>query len=538
MLVLRNLSYIHPDKDLLFNNINLSIARHEKAALVGNNGAGKSTLLQILAGNLIPSSGSVDTLAKPYYIPQLFGQFNACTVAQALGIQDKLKALSEILNGEVTEDNLTALNDDWTIEERCMEALAHWRLDGIELTQKLSTLSGGQKTKVFLAGITIHSPEVILLDEPSNHLDVEGRQLLYEFIQSTSSTLLVVSHDRKLLNLLNVVYELTNSGITVFGGNYDFYAEQKKMGGQALEADIRNKEKELRRAKELERETAERKQKLDARGKSKQEKAGIPTIMLNTLRNKAERSTSRLKGVHEEKIGAISHELADLRKALPDMDKMKLRFQKSALHQGKVLITALGLNFSYAHDFLWAEDLSFEIRSGERIALRGKNGSGKSTLIKGILSEIHPARGVVKKADNTSAVYIDQDYSLLNNELTVYEQACCYNHTGLQEHEIKTRLTRFLFTREVWDKPCFTLSGGQKMRLILCCLTIGEQSPDMIILDEPTNNLDIQNLEILTNSVSDYEGTILVVSHDEYFLEQIKVTRTIELEAIPDERPS
>jgi ATPase subunit of ABC transporter with duplicated ATPase domains len=285
MIVLQNLSYIHPNKDLLFDDINLTVNRQDKVALTGNNGAGKSTLLKIITGVLQPSSGVVKTSSKPYSIPQLFGQFNDLTIAQALGIEDKLKALKGILDGHVTEENMALLDDDWTIEERCSEALAYWGLDDLILTQKMETLSGGQKTKVFLAGISIHQPEIVLLDEPSNHLDVSGRALLYDFIESSSSTMIVVSHDRKLLNLLHPVCELSKRGIMVYGGNYDFYAEQKAIESNALNQDVKNKEKALRKAKEIERETAERQQKLDARGKKKQEKSGLPTIFMNTFRN-------------------------------------------------------------------------------------------------------------------------------------------------------------------------------------------------------------------------------------------------------------
>src|SRR5690242_2984620 len=180
MIILQDIKYQHPNKDVLFNNLHLTTNKHDKIALVGNNGSGKSTLLKLIAGILQPSSGLVKVDATPYYVPQIFGQFNDLTIAQALRIEDKLKTLHEILEGNVTEVNMTLLNDDWTIEERCQKALQYWKLDELDLTQKMETLSGGQKTKVFLSGISIHQPDIVLLDEPSNHLDISGRQLLYD----------------------------------------------------------------------------------------------------------------------------------------------------------------------------------------------------------------------------------------------------------------------------------------------------------------------------------------------------------------------
>jgi ATPase subunit of ABC transporter with duplicated ATPase domains len=205
---------------------------------------------------------------------------------------------------------------------------------------------------------------------------------------------------------------------------------------------------------------------------------------------------------------------------------MKMDFDNSSLHKGKVLITAKDLNFGYGEQSLWNPPLSFQITSGERLVIRGANGSGKTTLIKMLLGKLEPQSGTINRAV-VKAIYIDQDYSLINNKLSVYEQAEEYNSGILQEHDIKIRLNRFLFTREDWDKPCVALSGGEKMRLMLCSLTISNQAPDMIILDEPTNNLDIQNIEILTAAINDYRGTLIVVSHDEYFLKQVNVEREI-----------
>lgn len=528
MLFLQGVTYAHPNRDVLFSDINLTVNKQDKIALIGNNGAGKSTLLAIVAGRLKPASGAAGADSRSYFVPQLFGQYNEQTVAEALGIHDKLLALKEILAGHLTDINLELLDDDWGIEERCQEAFAHWQLKGIALSQPMATLSGGQKTKIFLAGIMIHEPDIVLLDEPSNHLDAAGRALLYDYIRSTGNTLIVVSHDRTLLNLLDNVCELGKRGITVYGGNYDFYVEQKAIENEALNLDVKAKEKALRKAREVERESAERQQKLDARGKKKQEKAGLPTIVQNAFRNNAERSTARIKGVHAGKVGGIAQELSHLRSELSSVDQMKVDFDNSSLHKGRILVTVSKANFAYSDQQLWSEKLDFQITSGERMAIKGANGSGKTTLIRMILGDLQPDAGSIERADFKS-IYIDQDYSLIDNTLSVYAQALKYNSGGLQEHDIKTRLNRFLFTREYWDKPCAKLSGGEKMRLMLCSLAVATQAPDMIILDEPTNNLDIQNIRILAAAINEYRGTLLVVSHDAHFLQEINADREIVL---------
>lgn len=528
MLIVKNLFYQHSNKDLLFSNVQLTADRKTKLALIGNNGVGKSILLKIIAGELPATQGEISRSALTWFVPQQFGQYDQLSIAQALGLEKKIQALRSILSGSPDPENYEVLDDDWALEERCCAAFKHWGLPEADLTQKMSRMSGGQKTKVFLAGISIHQPELVLLDEPSNHLDGEGRRLLYDFISSTESTLIVVSHDRTLLNLVDTICELSPQGIKSYGGNYDFYKVQKEIGENALNQEILSRQKDLRKAEQKQRETLERQQKLNNRGKAKQEKAGIARIMMNTLKNKAENSSSKLKSVHEEKISDLSDELKGLRDALPDADRMKMFFSNSGLHKGKVLFTANDVNIRYNAAPIWKENLNLQIFSGERLAIHGKNGSGKSSLIGLILGELEASTGTVLRAESR-AIYLDQNYSLIDRHQSIYEQVQRFNDSGLEEHELKIRLSRFLFSKDDWQKTGDLLSGGEKMRLALCCLTIPGKAPDVIVLDEPTNNLDLQNIEILKKAVNNYEGTLIVVSHDDSFVESIRPQRSIYL---------
>lgn len=525
---IQSLAYRHSDKTLLFQELNFSLPAMQKANLIGNNGCGKSTFLRILAGEIKDIEGTYLCSSLPYYIPQHFGQFSEMTVAEALNIDKKILALHAILDGSSEEIHFEQLDDDWTIEDRVKEAFSYWKLSYLTLNTMLQDLSGGEKTKVFLAGILIHEPDLLLLDEPTNHLDQEGRTLLYQLISRFKGAALIVSHDRQLLNLQSVSYELSDKGLQLYSGNYDFYAVQKEIENNALQADIHNKEKALRKAKEKERETIERQQKLDSKGKKKQEKAGVARIMMNTLRNKAENSSSKLKSAHGEKIENITGDLQALRSAHIPPGTMKLDLSATNLHKGKILFTAENMNLKFQDRWLWKDPLSIQIRSGERVAIKGRNGSGKTTLLNVILGKTLHSSGTLQSSPIRS-IYIDQEYSLIKDAHTVYEQAQEFNISALQEHEVKTRLNRFLFTKEDWEKPCKVLSGGERMRLLLCCLTIQNQVLDMIILDEPTNNLDIRNIEILTQAMKDYSGTLLVVSHDTVFLEHIQIDRIIEL---------
>lgn len=526
MLTLQNITYQHPDKEILFENLNFIVNKGDKIAIVGNNGSGKSTLLKLISGLLTPSAGNIRTEGSVYYLPQILEQFDTQSIARALGVQKKLSALREILEGIVTEENITVLDDNWDLEEKIKQALETWGLLDFTADESMNRLSGGQKTKVLIAGIEIHQPDIILMDEPTNHLDRQSREQLYEFIENTNKTLLVVSHDRTLLNLLPKTAELSRKEMMLYGGNYDFYKEQKQIQQNALQNSIKNTENALKKAKATERETLERQQKLDAKGKKKQEKAGVAKIMMNTLRNNAENSTAKIRDTHSDKIEGLSQELQQLRRGVPLTDQMKLGFDQANLHRGKILIKAEHINHAYQDKNIWKKPLDVVVSSGERILIIGENGSGKTTLIKLLLGQMKPSEGTIERADFNS-VYIDQDYSMINHSLSVIQQAESFNWLPLPEHEVKTILSRFLFGKETWDKSCSVLSGGERMRLLLACLSITGKAPDIIILDEPTNNLDLQNIEILTNAIRDYKGTLLVISHDDVFSEEINIETRI-----------
>lgn len=527
-LIIRELSYEHPNREVLFRGISFSIGNGQKLGLAGNNGVGKSTLMKILNGELSPSSGEIICSGQRYYIPQHFGQYNDLSVVQALRIDKKLDALEAITNGDASAENFAALDDDWMIEERAQTALSAWGLDYISLSQSFDTLSGGEKTKVFLAGIAVHEPDIVLMDEPSNHLDLFYRQKLYDFINDARMSMLIISHDRTLLNLLPGIYELSKDEISYYAGNYDFFRAEKEMKLNALQSRLEEKQKQLRIAKKTAIEAAERKQKHEVRGKKANIKKGVGKMAMDTLQDRAEKSATKLKDIHADKMNNLSGDISKIRQAIPDTKAMKIDFNTSDLHAGKILVDAKAVNFAYGDECLWAAPVSFQVRSGERIAIRGLNGSGKTTLLKIIAGQLQPTVGTLVRAD-FKYVYLDQEYSMVRDNLTVLEQVQGFNEGQFEDHEVKTILNRFLFSSDTWDKPCEKLSGGEKMKLALCCLMVGGNTPDMFILDEPTNNIDIQNIDILTSTIKDFKGTILVISHDEYFIGQTGIDYAIEL---------
>lgn len=537
---IQQISYIHPDKEVLFSDLNFAISKGQKLGLVGNNGCGKSTLLQIIAGQLSPSSGVIVRPDDLYYIPQHFGQYDSLTIAQALRIERKQQALHAILSGDASNENFVVLDDDWNIEERSIAALDLWGLGQFTLSYPMNLLSGGEKTRVFLAGMDIHHPSVVLMDEPTNHLDSSGRQRLYDWVEKCRSTLLVVSHDRTLLNLLPEICELEKHQINYYGGNYEFYKEQKTLMQEALQQRIEEKEKALHIARKVARETAERRDKQNVRGEKNNIKKGVPRIVLNALQGKSEKSTSKLNSTHQEKAEKLTGERNQLRSSLSPTATLKTDFNSSSLHTGKILVTAKEINFGYHpnsdsndiqdnNDFkqqLWQTPISFQLKSGDRLRIEGANGSGKTTLLKLITGQLQPQEGNLTRMEFTY-VYLNQEYSIIDDRNSILEQAYAFNNRNLPEHEIKIILNRYLFPASEWDKSCRKLSGGEKMRLAFCCLMISNNTPDMFILDEPTNNLDIQSIEIITATIKNYAGTVIAISHDNYFIQEIGVEQCI-----------
>lgn len=525
-IIFSDISYHYYNQPSLFECINFSVSSGKKVSIVGNNGTGKSTVLKLIAGNLKPSSGSIRCSSSPYYVPQQIETTNE-SISSALGVTDKIEALHAIYKGCDNPLFYEKLADDWDIESRCNSAFDYWGLQQFDLSTSIDSLSGGEKTKLCLAGIMIHKPGIILLDEPTNHLDLSTRQKLYDYIQTCRTTVVVVSHDITLLNLLDATYELSPKGFRLYGGNYHFYRTQKEIEDSALEQQLSSEQTALRMARKKAQEVRERQEKRSSQGE--RNKNQVPRIMRKGLKNSGERTASALRQKHTNIIQQTHLKINELRQKQQTRCELKINFENTSLHKGKLLIRADRLNFEYSKDVpLWRLPVNLEVYSGDRIHLIGDNGTGKTTLVKLLTGELQPVKGEIFRAE-FSYIYLDQEYSKVNTSCSVSELTQKYNRRHMPDPEIKSHLHRALFPQEMWNKNCNTLSGGEKMRLYLCCLMISDNIPDLFILDEPTNNLDLSSLSILTHTIKDYRGTLLVISHDNNFTGKIGITKTIEI---------
>lgn len=527
-IVVHNLGYSHPDGEKLFSSVSFFIEEGEKVALIGPNGSGKSTLFKILTNQIQPGEGEFSIGEGLFYLPQQSNGNDNRTVAEVLGVSRKLSALQAILKGSIDEKHYQDLDEDWDIENRIRRHLEQWKMDSIALHRTMDSLSGGEKTKIALTRITLENPKILLLDEPSNHLDLESRLMLYQFIKESTATLLVISHDRALLNQLEVMLELTPNGIERYGGNYDFYKDQRHIREEAFHSELNEQEKNIKQSLQRAQQLTEQRQKRESRGRKQTEKGGLPRIIAGGLAGKAQQTTSRMKAQQEGKIEQLKNQLTEVNQRLRESIPLKIQFSPSDVHRGKILVQADEINVEYDTVPLWREPLTFRIEAGDRVHLLGANGRGKTTLIQLMQSALQVSTGSLFLADFTS-LYIDQEYSLLEDEKTLIEQMQIFNDKALSEHELYTLLHRHQFPAVLWNKRCKQLSGGEKMKLLLCCMSLRNNTPDLLLLDEPTNNIDVESQEILAKVLKEYKGTLVVVSHDAYFVEQIQLDKPMTL---------
>lgn len=528
---LNNVSYSHANNEKLFGNMSMTIS-NIKTALIGDNGTGKSTILKLISGELKPDEGSILCEGIVAVFPQDFLLYENKSIEEVLGVKEKLKSLNKILEGNSTSRDYEILNDEWDLNERISEVFLEAKLPNINLERNFSTLSGGEKSRLLFAALFLNKPDFALIDEPTNHLDYNSREILYRMIKNYKRGLLIVSHDRELLNLMDEIIELTSKGIKTYGGNYDFYIEQKQIESEAAQNTFDALNQQYVKSVKEKNAALERQSKRAAAGKKKMKSGGIPKIAKNYLQDNSMKTLSRLKNSHSEKIESISSKLKTAKEKLDSANVINIDINSAEIPTNKLILEVKGLNYKFSeHDeFLWKESLSFTISGSERWSIGGINGSGKSVLLKLILGCLIPSEGVIKLHAKGIA-FLDQGVELLDGVLSVYENFKKYSdkHSEgkIPEHELRIRLARFLFPGEEAFKKVNVLSGGEKMRAGIACILVSGNVPELLILDEPSNNLDLKSIKELTDALNLFNGALLVVSHDKQFLNDIKIERQL-----------
>ena len=503
ILLAENLAYEISADRTLFEKVNVSIEDNNRIALVGRNGVGKSTLLKILSGNISPTTGSVTTNSIIYYLPQIST------------IQESIKA-------DTVFYFLNSICDEWWRIGDILETKFSTSLD---LSLPLTNLSGGELTKLFLAIGLSQEPNLLLLDEPTNHMDLLALESLSCFLNDFDGALVIVSHKPFFLDrVTDVTWELTPEGINVYGGNFSFYREQKDM---ALEVALRNHEvarKELKHTKNAALKEQQRAAQSRIKGRQDALSGSIGKLEAGNLKRKAQVSAGTAKKKHEAAVAKANQRLQETKVKTTKSTSIQIQ-EKS--HKSRNLIDIQGANLKVGNRVL-IENIQLHISSGDRVALSGGNGSGKSSLVKVILGGDSAVleSGEVLLAPNIKAVYLDQTYVLVNREQTILENMQAAN-SNLSYQLLRQQLGHFLFKNDDVNKSTSVLSGGELARLAIAIISISQI--DLLILDEPTNNLDIETVDRMVEGINEFGGALWVISHDLDFLSRININKAFNL---------
>ena len=523
-IICSNLSFSWPDDTAVFEELSFTVGRG-RTGLVAPNGAGKSTLLKLIAGEYRPTGGTVAVDGVFGYLPQSLPLAGHLTVAEVLGVAPVIEALKAVESGDTGEEHFATIGDDWDIEERTRAQLDRLGLDDVALPRRLHTLSGGQVVSLGLAAQLLKQPDVLLLDEPTNNLDLDARRKLHGVVDEWNGCLLLVSHDRALLDRMDHIAELDRGEFRSYGGNFARYTEAVRAAREVAEKNVRNAAQEVRREKRELQQARERAARRAGNASRNLKNAGLPKIFAGTMKRNAQESAGRSDETHTARVSEAEARLDDAGRAVRDDRKIVLELPGTHVPTGRTVFHGERMRVRFGERTVLAADLA--IRGPERIALTGPNGAGKSTLLRVINGELAPEGGVVKRADGRVA-YLSQRLDLLDLDRTVAENLAAFA-PGMAREQRMNLLARFLFRGPRIHLPVAVLSGGERLRATLACVLHAEPAPQLLLLDEPTNNLDLVSVAQLESALGGYEGAFVVVSHDERFLAEINVGRWLRL---------
>lgn len=522
------LTYALADGRALFRDLSLSFGR-ERTGLVGPNGSGKTTLIRLLAGEMKPTSGVVHRTGAVAVLPQEFRPAPDASLAVLLGIEERLAALRRLEAGKGSVADVERVGGDWDLPERATAVLARFGLEHLPLDRAVSEVSGGEATRVALAGLTLGRPDFLLLDEPTNHLDAASRRALYAFVEEWTGGLLCVSHDRELLRRMDRIVELSSLGVRVYGGSYDDYLAQRDALERAAERELASAHADLRRAERKAREVRERQDRRSARGRRRRSEVNLPKILLNARKRKAEATGARVRTLTDREVEERRARAESARRQVEEREPPRFEVFSSGLHARRTVLEMRDVTVRFpgaAGPVL--EAVSLRIVGPERVAVVGPNGSGKTTLLRLATGHLQPDVGTVRRLPDEETAWLNQDGASLDRGRSVLENFRAF-HPEMDRTATRYALARFLFSEDAALQAVGTLSGGERLRASLACALGGDPPPSLLVLDEPNNHLDLDGLEALESALGGYDGALLVVSHDETFLEAIGVERRVSL---------
>jgi ATPase subunit of ABC transporter with duplicated ATPase domains len=543
-VVLSDLSFSFPNGRVVLSGLNAAFGPG-RTGLIGVNGSGKSTLLRLITGELRPASGSVTVTGEVGYLPQDLTLDTGASVASLLGIAAALDAIAAIEAGDVRPELFDAVGDDWDVADRAQAWLSRLGLGHVGLDDRVGRLSGGETVLTALAALFLRRPPVIVLDEPTNNLDLDARRRLYAAVESWPGVMLIVSHDRELLALMDQIAELTGprgapgppgGSLRMYGGNLEAYEAQLATEQAAARRAVAVAEAGVRREKRDLMANQTKQARRDRQGRRLAESGSIPKIVASARKRSAQETAGRSREIGLERVAAAEERLAEAEEAVRDDDTIRIALPGTAVPAGRTVLTVRGLDGAWLpwRPAVEAGESSEEaapgaldelvVRGPERVALSGPNGAGKTTLLRHITRELD---GLTVRL--TGAVgYLPQRLDVLDESASVVENVRAVAPAA-SVNEVRAGLARFLFRGTRADQPAGTLSGGERFRAVLAALLLAQPPPQLLLLDEPTNNLDMASARQLSEASSCYQGALLVASHDVPFLRSIGISRWLRL---------
>lgn len=521
-IVVTDLAWAPPGGSPLFSDLSLAFGS-ERTGLVGRNGVGKTSLLRLIDGRLTPQAGFITVSGRLAVLRQTVQVSETETVADLFDAADGLAILARAEAGEADAEDLARA--DWTLGARIETALGRLHLDA-PLDTRLAALSGGQRTRAGLAALLFAAPDWLILDEPTNNLDREGRQAVIDLLADWRAGAVVVSHDRDLLETMDAIVELTSLGAARYGGNWSAYRARKSLELQAVQRDLADADKRLSDLARTTQQTAERKARTDRSGRAAAARGDQPKVLLGARKDRAEDTGGDTARLAARRRNEAETAASTARERIEVLQPLTVTLPPTGLPPGREVLTLDGVSAGYLSDRPVISGLSLRLAGPERVALTGPNGSGKTTLLALIAGTLVPSRGEVRLS--VPVAMLDQQVAVLDPDLSIRDNFRRL-HPNVDENACRASLARFMFRADAALQIVGDLSGGQRLRAGLACVLGGPTLPPFLILDEPTNHLDIESIEAVEAGLRAYDGALLVVSHDEAFLDAIGIDRRIEL---------
>lgn len=517
-LSLRHVSHALPDGRILLNDVSHDFDGSTRYGLIGRNGAGKSVLLQLAHGALCAQTGRIVRSGRIAYVPQEQPRTAGTSLADIAGIAPILRALSNIEAGSTRQSDFDLADGRWRIRDEWTRMLADAGLPAWQPDHPASIASGGELTRVALAGALMQTPDALLVDEPSNHLDAGARRWLMDQIAAWRGGLIVISHDRTLLDAMTCIVELDRGTLSVYSGNYTAYRDHRDRLNAAHEASLAHARNERTATLRTLRQQHDAQQQRNARDGRKARDANQAPILLGMKKAGAEAHAGRENVRRQDTVAALDDAVRQAAAKIGQSADIALALPETAVPQGRRVMHLERAKPPYPADGC---ALTMTLSGPFRLAIRGPNGCGKSTLLSMLAGELAPHAGVCDVRVPTAM--LDQRASVMEEDKSLLEMLQVLGAT-LPEGELRSRLALLGLGPELVNAPAGTLSGGERLKAALACALWRKTPAQLLLLDEPTNHLDIESTEAMEKALRAYPGAMVVVSHDEAFLEGIAPT--------------